>query len=135
MSETHILVPICYPLKGSSVRTLERAIEIADVRDDAVLSIFHVNTIHESKQVSQEDLARDVEREIGPLANATYDVRDAFLVEEAILYEAIQQKADSVVIGKDTRVRWRRILSHRLGIDADIEKFLRHNFSGNLVVV
>jgi len=135
MDETLILVAVSYPLKEQSVRTLQRAIELADDQGDAALAILHVNIIYKNEHVTQEDLARAVEREVGPVANATYDVRDAFLLEEAVLYEAVQQKADSVVIGKDTRAWWRRILSHRLGIDVDLEVFLQNHLNATLVVV
>lgn len=135
MNEPLILVAVSYPLKEQSVRTLQRAIDLADDQGEAALAVLHVNIIHKNEHVTQEALARAVEHEVGPLANATYDVRDAFLLEEAVLYEAVQQKADYVVIGKDTRAWWRRILSHRLGIDVDLEVFLQKHLNATLVVV
>lgn len=135
MTETVILVPVRYPLKEPNMKTIKKAIEIAEKQDEADLSIFHINVIHEHETVTRDDLVRAVERKFGPLANATYEVSNAFLVEEAILYEAVQQNADYVVIGKDRRARWRRMLSYLLGIDVNLEKFLRKHLNATLVVV
>lgn len=60
---------------------------------------------------------------------------NAFLLEEAILYEAVQQDADYVVIGKKTKARWRQLLTDRLGIDIDLEAFLQHHLNATLLVV
>lgn len=135
MNKTTILVPVRYPLKEQNVRTIKKAIEIAEQQGDAELSILHINIIHKNEHVTEDDLIRAVEREFGRLANTTYDVSNAFLLEEAILYEAVQQKAEYVVIGKDRRARWRRILSYVLGTDVDLEGFLREHLNADLVVV
>lgn len=135
MSKTTILVPVRYPLEEQNVRTIQKAIEIAEQQDDADLSIIHVNIIHENEQVTREDLVRAIEREFGPLTNARYEVNKSFLLEETILYEAVQQKAEYVVIGTDRRARWRRILSYLLGRNVYLERFLREHLNANLVVV
>lgn len=135
MKEVLFLVPLRYPLQERSVDTLRRALELADEHENAHLYILHVNLIHENEHVEREALVRAVEREFGSLDDATYHVRDAFLLEEAILYEAVQQDADYVVIGKDTRARWRQILTHRLDLDIDLEAFLQHHLNATLVVV
>lgn len=135
MSEMPILVAIRYPLKEQSVRTLKRAIELAGDQESAKLFILHINAIHHNEHVTKQALANAVERECGPLANATYHVRDAFLPEEAILYESIQQKAEYVVIEEDTRSKWRQILTYRLQLDVDIEAFLRDHLNAHLIVV
>lgn len=135
MKEVLFLVPLRYPLQERSVGTLRRALELADEHENAHLYILHVNLIHENEHVEREALVRAVEREFGSLDDATYHVRDAFLLEEAILYEAVQQDADYVVIGKDTRARWRQILTHRLDLDIDLEAFLQHHLNATLVVV
>ena len=135
MHETGFLVPIRYPLQESSVRTLKRAIELAEGYENAHLYILYVNLLHKGEHVEREELVRAVEREFGSLPNASYHVRNAFLLEESILYEAIQQDVDYVVIGKDTTARWRQILSDRLDIDTDLEVFLQRHLSTKLVVV
>lgn len=135
MSEMPILVAIRYPLKEQSIRTLQRAIELAEDQGNANLSILHINALHHNEHVTKQALANAVEREFGSLANATYHVRDAFLLEEAILYESIQQKAKYVVIEEDTRGKWRQILTHRLQIDVDVEAFLREQLNAHLIVV
>ena len=129
------LIPIRYPFEERSVRTLKRAIELANDHETTHLYILHVNLLHQDEHVKRGDLVRAVEREFGSLANASYHVRNAFLLEEAILYEAVQQDADYVVIGKDTKARWRQILTDRLDIDVDLEAFLQHHLNAKLVVV
>ncbi|WP_158059528.1 universal stress protein [Halorussus halophilus] len=135
MHETGFLVPIRYPLQEGSVRTLKRAIELADEYENAHLYILYVNLLHKGVHVERDDLVRAVKQEFDSLPNASYHVRNAFLLEEAILYEAIQQDVDYVVIGKDTRARWRQILSDRLDIDTDLEVFLQRHLNTKLVVV
>ena len=135
MDKTRFLVPLRYPPGENSNRTLTRAIELADGYENSHLYIFHVNLLHKGEHVEREDLVRAVEREFGSLPNASYHVRNAFLLEEAILYEAIQQDVDYVVIGKDTTARWCQILSDRLDIDTDLEVFLQHHLNTKLVVV
>lgn len=134
MNEITILVPVRYPLEEQGVKTIQKAIQLAEDQGAAELSILHINVIHQNENIMTDDLIRAVERKFGHLTNATYDVSNAFLVEEAILYEAIQQKAEYVVIGKDRRARWRRILSHVLGTGVDLEEFLQEHLNANLVV-
>ena len=74
------------------------------------------------------NLVRAVERESRLFQNA-------FSLEEAILCEAIQQNVDYAVIEKDTKVRWRQILSAHLHIDTDSEVFLQRHLNMNLVVM
>lgn len=135
MNGTTILVPVRYPLKDPSVRTLEKAIEIAEQQGDATLYILHINVMQEDESVTKNDLVDAVEREFGRLANATYEVDDSFFLEEAILDEIVEQKAEYVVIGKDRRARWRRILSRHLRRDIELESFLQEYSKGNLIVV
>ncbi|WP_228546265.1 hypothetical protein [Halegenticoccus tardaugens] len=94
-----------------------------------------MNLLHKGEHVERKDLVRAVEREFGSLPNVSYHARNAFLLEEAILYEAIQQDVDYVIIGKDTKARWRQILSDRLDIDTDLEAFLQRHLNTKLVVV
>lgn len=134
MSENILLVPVRYPLEEASVGTLQQAIELSEAHERAHLYILHVNLLHRGRHVERTDLTRAVEREFGALENASYHVRDAFLLEEAILYEAVQQDADYVIIGKDRKARWRRMLSNRLGIYIDLEAFLSEHLDAKLVV-
>ena len=135
MTEALFMVPLRYPLHERGVGTLQRALDLAAEHENAHLYILHVNLLHKNEHVDREALVRAVERAVGSLDNATYHVRNAFLLEEAILYEAVQQDADYVIIGKDTRARWRQILTHRLDMDIDLETFLRHHLNATLVVV
>lgn len=135
MDEILFLVPLRYPLEEPGVRTLRQALELAAEHENAQLYILHVNLIHKNEHVERDALVRAVEREFGSLEHASYHVRNAFLLEEAILYEAVQQEADYVVIGADTRARWRQILAHRLDMDIDLEAFLQRHLTATLVVV
>lgn len=135
MPEKLVLVPISYPLQSASVGTLRRAVEETDSLEDGHLYVLHVNLLHRSEDVDREDLRRAVERELGPLDNVSYHVRDAFLHEEAILYEAVQNDADYVVIGKDRRARWRQMLSKRLDLGVDLGEFLEEHLHAELIVV
>lgn len=135
MTEVLFMVPLRYPLHERGIGTLRRALELAGEHENAHLYVLHVNLIHEDEHVERRDLARAIEREFGSLDNATYHVRSAFLLEEAILYEAVQQDADYVVIGRDTRARWRQILTDRLDLDTDLETFLQRHLGAKLIVV
>lgn len=132
---TVILVPISYPLNSSSLRTLQRATELARSVNGPHLYILHVNLLHKDENVRRDALRREVEEEVGPLDNTSYHIRDAFLLEEAILYEAVQQNADYVIIGKDTRARWRQVLTTRLDMDVDLQAFLQRHLNAELIVV
>jgi len=135
MSETTILVPVRYPLRTASVQTLQRAAEIAAERNGTHLFVLHVNLIQAGEDVSRSELQRSVESKAGPLPTASYHVRDAFLLEEAILNEVGHQNVDYVVIGRSRRARWRRLLANWLGIGVDLEAFLQKHLSGELIVV
>lgn len=135
VTQTTVLVSIRYPLNVTGVQTIKRAVAHADQFDDAHLFILHVNLLHKGEHVNRTGLRHAVEQEVGSLANVSYHIRDAFLLEEAILNEAYQQDADYVVIGKSRRGRWRRLLSDFLGIDLDLETFLHQQLGAKLLVV
>ena len=135
MTEVLFMVPLRYPLRERGVGTLQRALKLATEHENAHLYVLHVNLIHNNEHVERKDLVRAVEQKFGSLDNATYHVRRAFLLEEAILYEAVQQDADYVIIGKDTRARWRQVLADRLDVDIDLEAFLQRHLGAKLVVV
>lgn len=135
MAEALILVTVPYPLCTSGVRTLHRAIQLRDQIGDGHLVVLHINLRQKGEYTNQEELVRAVRQTVGRLEGTSYHVRSTFFLEEAILYEATQQEADYVVIGKTTRGRWRRALSSRLGLAVDLESFLRRHLDSELVVV
>jgi K+-sensing histidine kinase KdpD len=130
-----ILVPVRYPLEAAGVRTLDRAIELAEQVGSAHIYILYVNLIHKDERVKRADLRRAVEQTVGPIENASYHVRDAFLLEETILSESINQNVDYIVIGRERGSRWLRAFTARLTADVDLETFLRTRTDAELVVV
>ncbi|MFC4543460.1 universal stress family protein [Halosolutus amylolyticus] len=134
MTRTALLVPIRYPPNTASVETVTHAIDLAEGFDDVHLFILHVNVLHRGEDVDRTELRQAVEDEIDPLANATCHVRDAYLIENAILDEAAQQDVDYVVIGESMRARWRQLLADRLGVGIDLEAALHGRLNAELVV-
>lgn len=128
-----VVVPVRYPLSDHSCATLAEAIEIAE-REDAALSILHVNLYQNHRQVTRRELKNAVEAEFGELPNVRYTIRHGLLVEESILEEIAAEDADIVVIGKKQVSRWRRMI-RRLVDDPDIEKFLRGHLDCQVVTV
>ena len=135
MTGQTLLVPIRVPLTDAGRHTVRHAIEHATSLGGAHLYVLHVNVVHDGDRVSRADLQRSVEAEFGPLEDASYHVRQSFLLEEAILDEAIQQDVDAVIIGRSRRRRLRRILEHRLDLSVDLESFLGQHLEADLVVV
>lgn len=130
---TQVVVPVRYPLSEHSKATLAEAIEIAE-REEASLTVLHVNQIHDAKTVSRRQLKEAVTREFGSLPNARYSVRQGFLVEESILEEIAAENADIVVIGKKQAGRWRRMI-RRLVDDPNVEEYLRRKLDCQVVTV
>lgn len=130
---TLVVVPVRYPLSDHSRRTLEGGIDLAD-REDADLTVLHVNLYQRDGRVSRRELKRGVEREFGHLERARYVVRDSFLVEETILDEVAAERADYVVIGRKQVGRWRRAL-RGLFDEPDIETYLRDRLDCEVVTV
>jgi nucleotide-binding universal stress UspA family protein len=130
---TQVVVPVRYPLSEHSRKTLAEAIEIAE-REDATLTVLHVNLYQDGTRVTRSKLKQVVEQEFGRLKNARYAVRDGLLVEESILEEAAAEDADIVVIGKKQASRWRNMV-RRLVDDPDIETFLRNELDCDVVTV
>ena len=129
------MVPLRYPLEAQGSKTLQRAIHLTEEHADAQLYFLHVNLVHQNEHVRKNEFREAIEREIGSQESATYDIQNAFLLEEAILQEAVNQDADYVVIGKDTRSWWRRILTRRLGMDIGLEVFLQKHLGTKLIVI
>lgn len=128
---TTVVVPVRYPLSEHSRATVERAIEVAEA-EDAALTVLHVNQYHDSGQVSRADLKAAVEAEFGVLPNARYAVRTGLLVEETILEEVAEQRAEIVVVGSKQASRWRQMI-RRLVDDPDIEQYLQEELDAQIV--
>jgi nucleotide-binding universal stress UspA family protein len=130
---TRVVVPIRYPLTGSSEATLEEAVRLARERD-ADLTVLHVDLYQDSRGVTRADLKRAVERAVGRVDRARYVVRRGFRVEETILEEVAAEQADVVVIGSKQVSRWRKMVSRFLD-DPDIETFLEQKLDCQVVTV
>jgi nucleotide-binding universal stress UspA family protein len=130
---TQVVVPVRYPLSKRSKATLRRGIEEAEARD-AELTVLHVNLYQQNPRVSRSALKAAVERAFGELPDVRFTVRSGLLVEETILEEVADQRADVVVIGRDQESKWRKMI-RRLSADPDIERFLREELDAELVTV
>lgn len=128
---TQVVVPVRYPLSPHSKATLSRAIDVAD-EHTADLTVLHVNLYHNGKHVSRSELKRSVEAEFGHIPHARYVVRSGLLVEETILEEVAQQRADIVVVGQKQASRWRRMV-RRIADDPDIEQFLQNEIDAKII--
>jgi nucleotide-binding universal stress UspA family protein len=130
---TLVVVPVRYPLTEHSRNTLAEAIDVAD-RNDADLTVLHVNLYQNDGRVTRRDLRRAVETEFGKVDRARYVVREGFLVEETILDEVVGEGADYVVIGRKQASRWRRMI-RSLVDDPDVESFLRGELGAKVITV
>lgn len=135
MSQTTLLVPIRYPLSDPSIETVQRAVDLAEGFDDAHIYVLHVNLMHKSGRVTPNELRTAIERELGVVPNASYNVTKAFLLDEAILNETAQLGADYVVIGHSLRGRLRQLVADRLNLGVDLESVLAEHVDAELVVV
>lgn len=123
-----------YPVNGNSRLTLERALEEAG--DDGDVVVLHVNLYQTGQKVSRGDLRREVEPHLdGKTADVYYAVRRGFMVEEAILEEAVNSDVDVVVVGKTRAGRLRRAIRRLMGNDPEIEDFLSDHFDARIEVV
>jgi nucleotide-binding universal stress UspA family protein len=129
-----VLAPVRYPLAESSRKTLQRAIDLAaEDGEEGHVTVLHVNLVHEGGRTSRRDLRAAVRREFGSFP-AHFVVRDGFILEEAILDEAVGQGVDAVVVGASRRGRIERAI-RRLTGEVDLGRYLRENLSMRLVVV
>ncbi|WP_136715335.1 universal stress protein [Halorientalis salina] len=128
---TQVVVPVRYPLTAHSKATLSRAIEVAEEAGGS-LTVLHVNLYHNNDRVSRSELKSAVESQFGDLPTVRYVVRTGLLVEETILDEIAQQRADIVVIGQKQASRWRRMV-RRLMDDPDIEQFLQKEVDAKII--
>jgi K+-sensing histidine kinase KdpD len=130
---TQVVVPVRYPLSEHSRATLRRAIEIAH-EEAASLTVLHVNLYHNARRTSRRELKRAVETAFDDLPDVRYVVRTGMLVEETILEEVAESRADVVVIGRKQASRWRQMI-RRVTDDPDIERFLRDELDAKIVTV
>ncbi|AQL41530.1 universal stress protein UspA [Halorientalis sp. IM1011] len=130
---TQVVVPVRYPLTEHSTATLRRAVEIA-LEEAASLTVLHINLYHNSRRVSRGELKRAVENTFSDLPDVRYVVRTGMLVEETILEEVADSRADIVVIGRKQASRWRRMI-RRVTDDPDIERFLQEELDAKIVTV
>lgn len=130
---TLVVVPVRYPLTNHSKNTLQKAIGLAE-RENAELTVLHVNLYQRDCRVTRRELRQGIEREFGAIDRARYVVRDSFLVEETILDEVAGERADFVVIGRKQVSRWRSAI-RRLLDEPDIESYLHDRLDCELVPV
>ncbi|MFB6183446.1 MAG: universal stress protein [Haloarculaceae archaeon] len=128
---TKVVVPVRYPLTEQSRATLSEAIRVAE-EEDAELTVLHVNQYQSNRGVSRSDLRRAVEEAFGHLPNTRYAVRKGLLVEETLLEELLEQRADVVVIGKRQLTPWRNMV-RRLLDEPDVEGVLRERLDCRIV--
>ena len=130
-----ILTPLRYPLTAESTQTLAHAEEIATNADNeqAQLFVLYVNIF----QYHDDVQAAEIRQAISPLLNGVpvaVLTRQGFLVEEVILEEAQQLNVDHIVIGRNQRPRWRRVLTRLVGDDVELASFLRKNAGPDVAV-
>ncbi|WP_299267875.1 universal stress protein [Halorientalis sp.] len=130
---TQVVVPVRYPLTDHSRATLGRAIEIAD-EEAASLTVLHVTLYHNSRRTSRSELKRAVENAFEDLPDVRYVVRTGLLVEETILEEVAESRAEMVVIGRKQASRWRQMI-RRVADDPDIEQFLQTELDAKIITV
>ncbi|UPV76688.1 universal stress protein (plasmid) [Halorussus limi] len=120
-----VLVPVRYPLREEGIQTLRGAVNLAESHPEASLVILHVNLRHAGHSITSTDLQATVEAAVGPLT-ATYVVREGYLLEDEILAEAYDQKADCIALGTNhvPRREWlvRRLLGPPLALGTHLQR-------------
>lgn len=130
----HVLVPVQYPLTDTNRRAIGRATELLTDASNPELLVFHLNEIQSDRRIDRRTLREAVETEFEGL-EATYLVRDGFLVEEAIIEEAIRLEMDYIVLSEDRRNRWRRLLDTLFDVEQSPEEFIRDHTGIHVEVV
>lgn len=132
--QTTILVPIRYPITDYGSRTLTAAKQLAQKHAPADLLVLHVNLFQNNENIQIDEITRA----IAPILNGTESsviIRRGFLVEEIILEEATRFDADIIVIGKNQKAVWRRVLSQLTGNELAVTSFLQENVNDQIDVV
>lgn len=116
-----VLVPIRYPPSEHSFRTIDRGVEIIseDEDNDGELILLHVNLTQEARRVTRTQLRSAVIQRLSDVS-AYFVVRSGFVLEEAIVDEAVNQGVDQVIIGA-SKPRWiQRKVASLIGIRHDL---------------
>lgn len=133
-NQTTILVPIRYPITDHSSRTLTAADQLAREHTPADLRVLHVNLFQISGNIQTDEITRA----IAPILNGietSVVTRGGFFVEEIILEEATRSDADIIVVGKNQKTMWRRVLSRIAGNEPAVASFLQENVNEGVDVV
>ena len=130
-----ILTPIRYPLTAQSTQTLAHAEQLASHVDaeQVHLLVLYVNLLHHHDDVQQAE----IRQAINPLldeVSVSVLTRRGFLVEEVILEEARHFEVDCIVVGKNQRPRWRRLLTWLLRSEVELAPFLQKNTRPDVAV-
>jgi len=133
-----LLAPVRYPLTQNSRSTIECALELKRKEEEegagtVELVFLHVDLFQHEGGVSRNDLRREIKREFDA-SDASYVVREGFIVEETILDEAANKEVDVIVVGKNRSGKLRRTLRRLVRNDPDIENYLRKNLDVRLEV-
>ncbi|WP_226041445.1 universal stress protein [Natrinema sp. DC36] len=135
ISESPIcMVPIRYPLTGTSIRTLEHANDLVKSEDISEVYVLHINIFQNGENYNRYEISRA----ISPFfedCNPTVVTRNGFLVEKLIATEAIDIGADIIVIGENKNPTWKRVLSRIFGNNPDVGSYLREQTPAKVTVV
>lgn len=131
---TTILVPIRYPLRDESARTLAAAGRLAHDNAPADLRALHVNLYQTGDATQTEELTRSISSTLDGV-EASVTTRRGFLVEEVIREEATQIGADFVVVGSSQHPWWRNLLRRLAGNDPAIASYLRENLTDKIEIM
>lgn len=119
-----ILIPVQYPLSEVNKRAIRRGMALAEGHENPELLVFHMNEVQKSQRITRKTL-RDAVESLFEDLTASYTVRDGFFIEEAIIEEAIRLNMDYIVLSSHRRNRWKQLLEQILGIDQNLEQFIR----------
>lgn len=117
-----ILTPIRYPLTAGSTKTIEYAGELAQDYD-AELYILHVNLLYHRHATTASEIETAISAILDEPTPTVY-VRNGFLIEEIVLEELSSLDADLIVLGKNQKSKWRRLLSRLTGNTPDLTDYL-----------
>ena len=129
-----VLIPVRHPLTEYNRNAIEKGLDIIKEESNPELVILHVNQLHKHENVTQSELRKTVQAEFGVIS-ANYIVRDGFLVEEAILDEAIRLDVGHVVLSERRYAAWQQRLRDILDIGVDLESFINEHLDAEIHIV
>jgi hypothetical protein len=129
-----VLIPVRYPLTDYNRNAIQKGLDLTKDESNPELVILHVNQLHKHENVTQSELRKTVQAEFG-MISANYIVRDSFLVEEAILDEAIRLDVDHVVLSERRYAAWQQRLRDILDIGVDLESFVDEHLDAEIHIV